>query len=194
MNASNPEPVVGWRLWQLRKSELRSWALDYVWQPGENQAVCLSKEPSRCLRSPGIGCKCGFWALRSPAAAMRLAAANPSGRPLMGLIRGFGTVALHGKEGYRAELATVICLFADELDTAPQEPIWGSVRRWFRSSPENQIRESNLRCPDDLRALADHYGVPMLFLHSALAVGLLGELGVAREAIVEVETWNARTP
>lgn len=190
VNAINPEPVVGWRLWRVREGELHSWAVEHVWQPGENMAECFADEMSRCPRSPGKLCRCGFWALFTPTAAMRLAAEKPTGRAVMGLIKGYGTVALHGAEGFRAEMATVTCIFADEISLASVERLWRGLQRRFRGGPGHRPLGST----DALKKLASHYGVPLVSLQSALSLGLLNELGVARDAITELQGWLAQQP
>jgi hypothetical protein len=40
---------------------------------------------------------------------------------------------------------------------------------------------------------ATHYGVPLVSLKGALELGVLGEWGVARDQIQEVEAWVAAT-
>lgn len=184
-----PEPVIGWRLWRVSEDELLSWAVDYVWQPGENKATCLAKGTSRCALTPGKSCKCGFWALHSPTAAIRLASVNHASQALLGLITGFGTVALHGTEGFRAELATVSCIFADQLSPAPFEGFWRILRRRFRARKGDRLNDSTLGDVDALNSLAGHYGVPLVSLRSAISIGLLTELGVAARAIDEVDVW-----
>src|SRR5262249_35708215 len=52
--------------------------------------------------------------------------------------------------------------------------------------------------PDPARAsvmerAATHYGVPLVSLKGALELGVLGEWGVARDQIQEVEAWVAAT-
>jgi hypothetical protein len=122
-------------------------------------------------------------------AAMRLALGKPTGHVVMGLIKGFGTVALHGTEGFRAEMAMVTCIFADEIALAPAERLWRSLQRRFRRSASECPNDSMLRGTDAMKKLAGHYSVPLVSLQSALSLGLLSELGVAREAITELQGW-----
>src|SRR5262245_40650270 len=110
------EPVLGWRIWKVRGERLASWAVDYCWEPGENRAVCLAPGRPACAAPPGRRCQCGFWALWSPQQSLaRAAGAFEPPWQVMGLIAGWGTVALHDREGFRAECATVRCLFTDGL-------------------------------------------------------------------------------
>lgn len=99
MSAIDPEPLVGWRLWRVKEDGLHSWAVNHIWQPGENRADCLADGPYRCPQPPGKSCRCGFWALYRPLEVFALASAKPSSATVMGLVSAFGTVALHGAEG-----------------------------------------------------------------------------------------------
>jgi hypothetical protein len=42
---------------------------------------------------------------------------------------------------------------------------------------------------DTLKTVAGRYEVPLVSLHSAISLGLLGELGVEQNAIVELQEW-----
>src|SRR5215831_6272758 len=117
------EPVLGWRIWNLRGGRLESWAVDYCWEPGENLAACLAPHRRACRSSPGLHCQCGFWAVWTPGQclARACAAAEPPWH-VMGLVVGWGTVALHGREGFRAERAALRCLFTDRPWSAAALP------------------------------------------------------------------------
>src|SRR5207247_11201720 len=113
------EPLIGWRLWRLQGASLQSWGVDYHWRPGVNSASCISTIRA-CVASPGKHCQCGFWALWSPLQC--LARAQELEEPpwhVLGLITAWGTVALHGREGFRAQHASVTCLFTDWAGSAP---------------------------------------------------------------------------
>ena len=183
------EPLVGWRLWKARNGKLHSWAVDHVWQPGANNAICLSDPPYRCDRSPGISCKCGYWGLYSPRAAVEIARATMSTEAVMGLVVGYGTVALHGPEGFRAESAMVTCLFTDELVTAPLERLWHGLERRLHRMWAVDANDEMKRRTRDLSPFAAEYAVPLVTLRGALSLGLLGELGVQHGAIRELEAW-----
>ena len=180
-------PLVGWRLWKAKNGKLHSWAVDHVWKPGTNNAVCLSDPPYRCAHSPGTSCKCGYCGLYSPRAAMEIARATMSTEAVMGLVVGYGTVALHGPEGFRAESAMVTCLFTDELVSAPVERLWRGLQRrlhptWVVDSSDEMRRRTR-----DLSPVAAEYAVPLVTLRGALSLGLLGELGVQPGAIRELQ-------
>jgi regulatory LuxR family protein len=167
------EPIVGWRVWALAHNRLFSIANEVLWRPGENQAECHSGHK---LDIPAPSCHCGFWALHNPAAAMQLAwdmcrspqgVLDPHRAVAVGLIQGYGTIAMHGSEGFRAELARVVCIFSD----AP-EPV----------APE----AAHLR-----RAVAKVYGVPCVALEAGVSIGLLQELGVRGRAVEQLAAWMA---
>jgi hypothetical protein len=189
MSAIESEPVVGWRLWKVREDELCSWAVEHVWQPGENKAVCLADRLYRCPQAPGTSCRCGFWGLYSPVAAIRLASATQAARAVIGLVAAFGTVAVHGGEGFRAEMARVTCLFSDEIALAPVEKLWRSLRRRLHRRADDGLNDPVLSPSDPLKTVAGRYAVPLVSLQSAISLGLLGELGVQQDAIVELQEW-----
>ena len=189
MSAIDSVPVVGWRLWKVREGELCSWAIEHVWQPGENTAVCLSDGPFRCPQAPGRSCRCGFWALYSPVAAIRLASAKPNAHAVIGLVAAFGTVAVHGSEGFRAEMARVTCLFSDEIALAPVERLWRSLRSRLHRRSDVGLNDLSLRRTDTLKPVARRYLVPLVSFQSAISLGLLGELGVQQDAIAELQEW-----
>lgn len=183
------EPLVGWRLWKARNRKLHSWAVDHVWQPGANNAVCLSDPPYRCAQSPGTSCKCGYWGLYSPRAAVDIARATMSTEAVMGLVVGYGTVALHGPEGFRAESAMITCLFTDELVLAPVERLWHGLQRRLHRTRVVDTDDDMKHRTRDLSPVAADYAVPLVTLRGALSLGLLGELGVQPGAICELREW-----
>src|SRR5262245_5842189 len=103
---------------------------------------------------------------------------------------GWGTVALHGQEGFRAERAAALCLFTDRPWAAATQP---------RAAPRrgDRLREALARPaaamasvePETaaeswhtaaLVAAAARYAVPLVSLRGAVTLGLLSELGVPR--------------
>lgn len=170
------EPMVGWRLWWARGAVLRSWALDAEWRPGDNQARCLVHGHERCADAPGKGCHCGFWATRGPAACLRLAGETwdaygpiPQGRAVLGLMTGWGDVAIHGDEGFRARMARPLVLFDDVIGLTRLRP----MRRLYRGRAAT------------LRRLEGRYGIPVVSLDLAIATGILAEMGVSGQGIAE---------
>jgi hypothetical protein len=172
------EPVIGWRVWVLANNCLCSIAKNAFWRPGENQAECFVGH-ERDIPVPS--CHCGFWALHNPVAAMRLAADVESGSRVslavkavdphrivaVGLIHGYGAIAMHGSEGYRAGLASVACIFSDAPHPLSTEPL--------------EVR----------RTVADEYGVPCITLDAAISIGFLYEMGVGPQAVEQLKAWIA---
>lgn len=186
MVEQSPGPFLGWRIWVLRQGALQSPVIPCPWHPGQNTARCLARKPEteRCPVTPGMGCGCGFWAVWSPFRLPHPRTADPH-EIVLGLIQGFGTVALHGKEGFRAEMAIVACIFTDRL-----EPIHcvGGATQW-RAVGRSDSLKWILGCRNPLKSVADGYGLPHLSIQSALAIGLLGELGMLPHSVRDVEAW-----
>jgi hypothetical protein len=196
-----PEPVIGWRLWRLRHDRLHSWAVDHVWELGPAEAVCrplgglrmgnlLIPTRRACQNPPGKGCRCGFWALWDPAACVTWARSEPAReRPqvVLGLIAGWGTVALHGDEGFRAQHASILCLFSDEVDDQVLDPLtkWPRWQIWCRRRIHRE-RPAPER-PASLQRAAEAHGVPLMPLAEAVRRGVLSEFGLTAERIRRVE-------
>jgi hypothetical protein len=199
VTVSDHELVVGWRIWKVESERLGSLAVDHRWEPGENRARCLASNRPVCPRSPGKHCQCGFWAVWSPRQSVTRAyiAAEPPWQ-VMGLISGWGSVALHGREGFRAERAAVRCLFTDRPWRWVQLGAGGRLVEWWRRAtgrwPDLQQAATSpvdLRHREALRQVADRYAVPLVSLQEAAALGLLGELGVPVDRIAEAASLGA---
>lgn len=195
------QPVVGWRVWALRDGRLASWASPYTWEPGENVACCLVPPPPigclpprgpRCSEPPGRGCGCGFWAVFSPLLALKRARSMRQERnSVLGLVRGWGSTALHGAEGFRAQRAEVICLFPDWCWDSPVlsgRPAGIRFRLGARAWRLRAVAPGPSRL-QWLEEAARSYGVPLLSLKSALAHGVLAELGVDLRGRRQVQAW-----
>lgn len=160
--------VIGWRIWLLTGGNLGAWAKRYTWAPGINTASCLSMETELADHyAPGSRCRCGFWGVFDPGVCITmLKKAGPVDGVVLGLIHAWGDVAIHGKEGFRAEHASVACLFSDRLlDGMP---------RWVTRLDERQWTLRARR----LRLASERYGVPLLSLRDAHSSGVLAEFGV----------------
>ncbi len=194
MSAS--EPLLGWRLWRLRGARLESWAASYTWEPGENIAYCLAPL-RRCPRSPGRGCRCGFWALHGLLQCVERARAERSeGSLVLGLVRAWGEIAMHGQEGFRAERAAVACLVTDwPWDVPPRpQPAGSSLARWWWHVEQVLHFLSPPPPPDPWRSrmlqeAASIYGVPLTTVEDALRVGLLQELGASERILRDAHAW-----
>lgn len=171
-----PDVAIGWRVWRMRGSELRSWSVDGVWRPGENVARCLrGREHPGGL--PGAGCRCGLWALDSPRRCLRMVARDGepdqplSGDIVIGLVAGWGEVARHG-DGFRAERGRVLMLFSNLV----------GITRLAPARPWHVLRNRALH------AVGEHYGVAVADLRAALDLGLLEEMGLDPRRIEEAGT------
>jgi hypothetical protein len=172
------EPVIGWRVWALANNRLYSTGKNAFWRLGENQAECLAGHKHDI---PAPSCHCGFWAIHNPVSAMELAARvecgqrtgsgftvlNPHRTVAVGLVLGYGAIAVHGGEGYRAGLASVACIFSDAPQPLSTEPV--------------EVR----------RTVADEYGVPCITLDAAISIGFLQEMGVESQAVEQLKEWIA---
>lgn len=187
---TQPDPVLGWRIWRVREGVLTSWAVPFTWVPGENHAVCLDDRRRRCEQAPGLGCQCGFWALWSPLQALAKAREDQSETAsVLGLVRGWGTIAVHGLEGFRAERAAVACLFtdwpwADEIAAA--EVHRGHLRSIVARFLTGPVVRPDPRLSGWLHDAAGQYGVPLLSFESALRFGFLAELSVPERALEQI--------
>jgi hypothetical protein len=88
---------------------------------------------------------------------------------VLGLVRGWGEVAIHGHEGFRAERASVVMLFSDLVGPRSLTPM-----RWWHGRRARVLRDA-----------AGRYGVPVLPLRTALDHRVLEELGLPRSAIAQ---------
>jgi hypothetical protein len=190
------EPLLGWRLWRVRDGTLVSWGVRHEWQPGVNEASCLGSR--HCNSSPGESCSCGFWALHSPSRCIRYARDTITDRSsVVGLVRAWGQVALHGTEGFRAQYARPVCLFSDWL-WDPPDAAQGGARHsgwWERVQRSLTLTEAPLapgsaRQPS-LHQTADTYAVPLLSFEDALGSGFLAEQGVGGRALSELRARTA---
>jgi hypothetical protein len=193
---SGEQPVVGWRLWKLHGEGLRSWAVQEDWEPGPNEARCLTNGRAmtllnpgggRCARSPGTDCRCGLWALWDFGACARKARLESAewerGNVVMGLIAGWGTVAIHGDQGFRSQYAAVRCLFTDAVAMPSMGGAAPRLGRWERLLRRLHAGGPGFERADCLQRAAARYGVPLLSLADALRMGVLSELGVTRSQV-----------
>ena len=190
--SSRSEPVLGWRLWRLRGGRLWSWALDYAWEPGPLEARCMIDQvratalawvPSKpCVHSPGQHCKCGIWALWDLG---RCVARGRNHLPsvhtalVVGLIAGWGTVAIHGDEGFRAQRASIRCLLADSIWDKSLDPLCDPLGWWLAASRRLGLLARSRSSPSSLQGVASEYAIPVLPLANAVRRGVLAEFGLS---------------
>lgn len=199
--------MVGWRLWRLQAGHLRSWVVQQEWEPGPNEARCLTEghvvsllngAGGRCTRSPGTNCKCGLWGLWDFAACARKAREESAPwdrwNIAIGLMAGWGTVAIHGEEGFRCQYGTVRCLFTDPV--AGRSPAGAAPRSgwWTRLVRRVDGREPDGERTASLRLAADRHCVPLLSVAEAVRLGVLGELGVSPSRVRDVVAELAAPP
>lgn len=177
-----PDPLVGWRIWRLGDGVLRSCVVASEWSPGVNAASCLAGRP--CESAPGPGCRCGYWATSELSECLARARGDRTEyRWALGLIYGYGEVAVHGAEGFRAEKASIACLFTDWPWGRVRDsrlPMWIWRLRECVNIPSVPVRPHPQRS-GALEAAASRYGVPLISLAQALRSGLLEEFGVERD-------------
>lgn len=179
-------PLVGWRAWWLHDGRLHSWNLNYVWPAGTVEAECRLGGPRESARpprhqAPGAYCHCGLWALWTLSTCLERARRErllmaPGYFPVVGVISAWGEVAIHGREGFRAQYAQVSCLLSDTL-WDPVFDRFSNRRSMVLRALRHLVPGTSQRRLEALSLAARRYGVPVLSLEQALKVGLLGELG-----------------
>jgi hypothetical protein len=116
--------------------------------------------------------------------------------PVMGLMRGWGTVAVHGQEGFRSEHAAIVCLFSDWPFLPGRVRLGHSpVSRWRRAvallgGDDGPLPSHQAQRNAGLRAAAAAYGVPLLSIAGSLRLGMLEELGIHPRGLRELEPWR----
>lgn len=192
--AAPSRPLLGWRVWQVRDRQLRSWVTDSEWQPGENTARCL-KRRHPCVRSPAIDCGCGFWGMFSLLRCFNLAQGEPTRPIALGLVLGWGLVALQRGESFRAEHSRALGLFTDLLQAPPSlaaveqlfQADWWRASRAIGWTPRQSPLDA--RRVELLEKVAATYAVPLLSLEEAQRTGLLAREGANAGMQREVSDW-----
>ena len=147
-------------------------------------ALFVQREP--CVRSPGQYCQCGIWALWDLGRCVakgRDHLSSVRGALVVGLIAGWGTVAIHGDEGFRAQRAAIRCLLMDSIWDKSMDPLCGqqtwslAAGRWLRLFARPRSTASSLR------RVATEYAVLALPLADAVQGGVLAELGVSDQQL-----------
>jgi len=188
------ERVLGFRTWKLEAGRLGSWTVDYRWEPGENRARCLTPRRSACATPPGRHCRCGFWAAWSPRRCVgRGSAETDPPCCVMGLISGWGAVARHHADGFRAEFAAPMCLFVDRPWSVFEPVQRGGVGGWWARTtgrgigplPVLEPPDDDPELQDGLLEAAARYAIPLVPIEAAANAGLLAELGVSPAQVQE---------
>jgi hypothetical protein len=189
------DPLIGWRLWRVRGTSLRSWGIDSRWSSGDNTARCLAAHRD-CSRSPGRACMCGFWGLFDPLTALRMARDERQETvSVLGLVRGWGECAIHAGEGFRSQHARVVCLFSDwpwDAAVMPPPRSWSRALWWRLQRSVGYVPPRPRRDPGrerSIRGAAVAYGVPLVRLADAARHGVLEEYGADGGMVRAVERW-----
>ena len=176
-NTRDGAPAIGWRVWHVREDRLHSWAVKATWSPGDNSAECLDAVP--CSDVPGRRCQCGFWALWTARQCLDRFQADTGVVRVLGLVSGWGSIAIHGREGFRGQYAAVRCLFTDPWAARGPRPLaaWIMTKMGHRKAPDDDASRQEI-----LHRVAEAYGVPLLSVVDADRYGLLSEFGAHTEA------------
>jgi hypothetical protein len=102
---------------------------------------------------------------------------------VIGLIAGWGTVAIHGEEGFRAQHAAILCLLTDSIWDKSLDPLcnrmgwWPLAGRWLRLLGRPRSTSASLQ------RVAAEYAVPVLALADAVRSGVLAEFGLSDQQL-----------
>jgi hypothetical protein len=111
----------------------------------------------------------------------------------MGLVAGWGSVAVHGGEGFRAERARALCLFSDwPWDGRMRMLTASAAAKWLMRhvGPLHQTLVARHDQPARrvaLAGIAAQFGEPLLPMEEALHRGVLAEMGVAGSVLRQLE-------
>lgn len=179
-------PVVGWRLWYVRDGRLHSWNVDYFWQKGPNKAECRRDVGTGCPDPPGKRCQCGLWGVWKLSDALnRVLASTSEDNLIVGVISGWGDVALHGGEGFRSEYAKVRCLFTDRPWLSDPSYIPLKKRSFLSALFGRSQAPPAPPTESELGRVAEYYRVPLLSIARAADLGFLGEIGMEKKYVKE---------
>ncbi len=132
---------------------------------------------------------CGFWALWDLARCAAKGRAEDDDRrgwPVIGLMAGWGTVALHGHEGFRSEHATVLCLLSDSVWDPTLDLVAARYQRWLLRWKRWLMKRPTPGWEYSLRDAAEYHGVPLLPLADSVRRGVLAEFGMPRNQVESV--------
>ncbi|MGH7918934.1 MAG: hypothetical protein ACREQM_03185 [Candidatus Dormibacteraceae bacterium] len=110
-------------------------------------------------------------------------------KPVIGLMLGWGTIAIHGDEGFRAQFARPLCMFKNGIWDPEWDLLAEEISLWHRIG-HGRMRLITSRRHRRLAAAAVRpLGVPLVTLRAAVTSGLLREFGVSSEL---TGPWEAR--
>ena len=153
-------------------------------QASSTAPLRAQREP--CVRSPGQHCRCGIWALWDLGRCVaegRYHLSSVRTELAVGLIVGWGTVAIHGDEGFRAQRANIRCLLADSIWDESLDPLCDQLERWRSAGRWLGLLARSRSTPSALQGIASEYAVPVLPLADAVRSGLLAEFGLSDQQL-----------
>jgi hypothetical protein len=146
--------------------------------------VWANREP--CVRSPGQHCQCGIWALWDLGRCVAKGRDHLSSVRtvlVVGLIVGWGTVAIHGDEGFRAQRAAIRCLLADSIWDKSLDPLCDQLGGWLAAGRSLGLLARSRPTLSALQGVASEYAVPVLPLADAVRSGVLAEFGLSDQQL-----------
>jgi len=153
-------------------------------QASSRAALFVQREP--CAHSPGQYCQCGIWALWDLGRCVAKGRDHLSSVRtvlVVGLIAGWGRVAIHGDEGFRAQYAAIRCLLMDSIWDKSMDPLCGQQGWWLAAGRWLRLSARPRSTPSSLRRVASEYGVPALPLADAVQSGVLAEFGLSDQQL-----------
>jgi hypothetical protein len=102
---------------------------------------------------------------------------------VVGLIVGWGTVAIHGDEGFRAQRAAIRFLLADSIWDRSLDPLCDPLPWWLAAGRWLGLLARSHSTPSSLQGVASEYGVPTLSLADAVRGGVLAEFGLSDQQL-----------
>jgi hypothetical protein len=156
------ENVLAWRGWDVTPTgHLTASAVQGVWDPGANKAVC--RHAGHTEDVPAVGCGCGFYGWHQPNKVTH--------GQIRGAIKCWGEIIVHDV-GVRAEWAEILCLF----QSTTHEPwLQRAAERYevpiveTQAEAEALVADLGIRVPESMRPGAPPE--PDLSQFQAIAVG-----------------------
>ena len=111
---------------------------------------------------------------------------------VVGLIVGWGAIAIHSDEGFRAQRAAIRCLLADSIWDKSLDPLCAQLPRWLAMGRWLGLLAKSRATPSALRGVASEYAVPMLPLADAVRSGVLAEFGLSHQQLERARSTLVR--
>jgi len=153
-------------------------------QASSRAALFVQREPCVCI--PGQYCQCGIWALWDLGRCVakgRDHLSSVRGTLVVGLIAGWGKVAIHGDEGFRAQRASIRCLLMDSIWDKSMDQLCGQQAWWLAAGRRLRLCARPRSAASSLQRVASEYAVLALPLADAVQGGVLAEFGVSDQQL-----------